>query len=460
MKPYSSRLPSTFLPTYRICLGIACLTLLTRLPFLLLVAQDPQRALEPDSGTYTKLAEGILDFHSFRTEPDSAPEIHRTPGYPAFLAGVYLISQSPLAVSVTQVLISALTAILVVWIAYHVAQSIASQKPTASVAGISRRAGLLAGILFAFDPVSAGYTCLVLTEHLFGVLLTCTTAIFIFGISNQSQRTDTPTCASRSLLISVSLSGFLTALNTLIRPIGLLLGFAQLPYLWCKMRYRRAFIRTAALLLICSLLFPALWILRNGLATGAYTLSDIGSVNLYFYRAAAVIAEIENRPFHIVQEELRKNTQHQVQQRDLSRSEVLDYMNQNAAQILISHPFLTVKHAAIGVSRMLLGPGRSLFQQILGVSASDYVFPFLGWSLFHLIVVYLLTLRYLLTNKQEERWLFIGTIVYFCLLSAGPEAYSRFRVPLMPLFCIMAGLGGTGLLYSDTIQRSHRGNSI
>ena len=452
-------------------IAVVCLTFAVRFSFLVLVARNPQRALVSDSGTYTQLAQGILQLHEFRGSPDAGPDIHRTPGYPLFLAVLYPLSSSPVAVSILQILLTGLSASIVVWLTYRLARSSyerhtlpcspgSPRSPGSSTPGRAvnetgvdtapRNAALLAGILVALDPLSAAYACLILTEHLFGVLLICATVILIVPCL------DYPSKANGRRNLYISLSGFISALNTIIRPIGLFVAVAQVPYLWLKARSRKVFIQAAVALLVSSLLFPALWIVRNGIATGAYTLSDIGSVNLYFYRAAAVIAELENRPFSEVQKELREEIKTATLRQRLSPPQTLHLMNRNATAILLDHPFLVLKHATIGALRMLLGPGKAVFEQIVGTSDSKVVLPLIGWSWLHLALVYMLAARYVFTSKQNERWLFLATIVYFCLLSAGPEAYSRFRAPLMPVFCVMAGMGGLRLS-----RRGHAGgNSI
>jgi len=47
--------------------------------------------------------------------------------------------------------------------------------------------------------------------------------------------------------------------------------------------------------------------------------------------------------------------------------------------------------------------------------------------------------------RKNELFLliFFLHIGYFCLLSGGPEANARFRVPIMPLLAIAAGIGTT-----------------
>ncbi len=43
-------------------------------------------------------------------------------------------------------------------------------------------------------------------------------------------------------------------------------------------------------------------------------------------------------------------------------------------------------------------------------------------------------------NRQAVVVVF-AFISYFCLLSAGPEANTRFRVPIMPFVAVLSGLG-------------------
>jgi hypothetical protein len=48
--------------------------------------------------------------------------------------------------------------------------------------------------------------------------------------------------------------------------------------------------------------------------------------------------------------------------------------------------------------------------------------------------------------KHKEFWksdiaLLVLTAAYVILVSSGPEAYSRFRMPVMPIFCVLAAGG-------------------
>jgi hypothetical protein len=48
-------------------------------------------------------------------------------------------------------------------------------------------------------------------------------------------------------------------------------------------------------------------------------------------------------------------------------------------------------------------------------------------------------------REEKARWVshaFVGwVLLYHVLVAAGPEAYARFRVPIMPLLALYAGRG-------------------
>ncbi|HOE11784.1 MAG TPA: hypothetical protein PLQ35_02765 [bacterium] len=389
------------------CEHPSCITagfvLLIRLPFFWAVVTKPECALMPDSVTYIAIADNLTD-----------PSIHRTPGYPLFLAAIRCVSYSPISVAMVQSFLAAVTGILVTCIAYRL-------SPSGN--GSARLAGILAGIFFAADAVSAGYSCLVLTESLCALVLTTTVALFVLSPGSPGQ------------IIGV---GILNGLNALIRPVAMLCVIAQLPYGYVKIRSRRYGL---ALLIAFSFLLPGIWILRNGLSAGVYTLSDIAIVNLYFYRAAAIVAELKQLPFEEVQQSMREEWNRELTETSLTQTEQLQRIRSRAITIIYQHPDLAMKHAAIGLVKMLFGPGRELYLRFFHSVPPLFLTLLLAYSLVHIVVVYLCAGMYFYRSKRPEKWLFFLTILYFCLFSMGPEAYSRFRVPIMPLFCITAGLG-------------------
>ena len=60
-----------------------------------------------------------------------------------------------------------------------------------------------------------------------------------------------------------------------------------------------------------------------------------------------------------------------------------------------------------------------------------------------LIVLYLGILLLFVRGKffSQGMALLLFTVLYVLILSSGPEAYSRFRLPVMPALCVMAAAG-------------------
>jgi hypothetical protein len=49
--------------------------------------------------------------------------------------------------------------------------------------------------------------------------------------------------------------------------------------------------------------------------------------------------------------------------------------------------------------------------------------------------------RLAVSGQGRSLALLLCFIGYFALVSAAPESYARFRVPVMPCFCLLAGVG-------------------
>ena len=101
-----------------------------------------------------------------------------------------------------------------------------------------------------------------------------------------------------------------------------------------------------------------------------------------------------------------------------------------------------------GLGRLLFGPGTAAFNQLLFGNVSEVL---LVWSLLsgYVLILYLgvaAGVASLIGQRRKEPLVLLGVIVlYTALISSGPEAYSRFRTPLMPPFAILAGVGFASL---------------
>jgi hypothetical protein len=192
---------------------------------LLFVLRFPGSA--GDSDLYQQLARNWSDHHVYGLCLNGylVPTDLRTPGYPAFLAGVaLLLGRSIRAILLSQAVLDVLTCFLTAALAAALAP-----------AGLRRRSWIIALWLAATCPFLANYTAVVLTETL--VTFLATAALCCFGLALRTEYSvEFASLKSLKLLdgerhptpFALGLLGaFLTGLATLVRPeMPLLLAVA------------------------------------------------------------------------------------------------------------------------------------------------------------------------------------------------------------------------------------------
>ena len=186
---------------------------------LLFVLRFPASA--DDSVIYLQLARTWADHHVYgllSLNGQILPTDLRTPGYPAFLAGVAtLFGRSIRAILLSQAFLDVLTCILTAALA-------ASLAP----AGSRRRVWIIALWLAATCPFLANYTAVVLTETLVTFLATAALCCFATGLKYKHLPLHLRDQQGHATPLSWAISGaFLTGLATLVRPeMPLILGVA------------------------------------------------------------------------------------------------------------------------------------------------------------------------------------------------------------------------------------------
>jgi hypothetical protein len=113
--------------------------------------------------------------------------------------------------------------------------------------------------------------------------------------------------------------------------------------------------------------------------------------------------------------------------------------------IIADHPVGALKSWARGEAKLLLGPGKQETALLLTGNQSVR-----GPALHGLVLVaQLITIVIVLAGalgllglvtgriRIPELWLLAAAAVYLVVVSGGPEAYSRFRVPVTPLLVVL-----------------------
>ena len=436
----SSRLAHLF-TIRRLLVGLCISVALARaLFFVITSASDPTCIFLPDSPSYLNAARALVTIGKFAVSPDQpdVPQIIRTPGYPLFLAAVLrFVGERYHFIIFLQIGLSVLT----LWLTFQIARRLWRAATIALSA---------AGAL-ALDLASGLSSQEILTETIFTCVLT---AAVLIGLQIMA--------AARPQLHLLALLSVGVAFAALVRPIAYYLIWGLLAFYIAFWRIRsgcswRMIARAGlALLLPCGLMLGG-WQYYNYLRIGSPIFSGIAARNLLFYRGADILAQRDSVSFETAQQQLLAQFD-PVRPAGLPRHDLAHVhrqWQQVGLRLVRQHPYLALKSQSRGAMQMLLGPGReSLAHHLRGVTARWPVSARLQTLLLFSAVLVLgccyvsgaLALWTLWRPQAPPDWWAHGllwlVILYLVGLSAGPEAYSRFRVPVMPLLAVYAGAGG------------------
>jgi hypothetical protein len=218
-----------------------------------------------DTAYYEELARNWLYHHvyGFYSHGQLLPSDERAPGYPAFLAGIYILAgQGRKAVMLAQAFLDLATCVL----AACIASGLAADAPEAT----RNRVAIAALCLTALCPFTANYAAVPMTEVLATFFTTLALLIFLSPAVMALDRIFTDRDLVRSAEIWFA-GGLVVGLGTLVRPETPLLLVAVLIVFWLRNR-RPANWRNltfATLWMIVGLLLPlAPWAARNALSVG------------------------------------------------------------------------------------------------------------------------------------------------------------------------------------------------
>lgn len=404
---------------------VLAVALALRLAVFIAALAEPHRFWRPDSGGYLGLA-GHLHPAYLGEERGHwfALGLERTPVYPLFIKAVYETFGSHYeAVIAVQLFLSTATVALTYWLATRL---------------VSREVALVAAFLLAIDPASVVYGNLLLTETLFTFLLTLAVLLVVIG----SQRVN-PVIAFAG--------GCLVGLAALTRPVAEYMPLVLILVIGVAVpTAARARIALVAAIVVGSGLFVGGWIGRNVHATGVPILSTIEGKNMLYYRAVGALEESgETAPDaqNYVRAELARRIDPHENAAQLSRTEF-----SLGLRIVMHHPAGAAKSWAKGVGRILFGPAKGDLALLLtGQAATSplwlHAFVILAGAITAAIVLAAAVGVVELFRGRTDWGLFVllAIIAYLIVISAGPEAYARFRVGVEPFIVILGAIGACSL---------------
>ncbi len=393
----------------------------------------PEAYMRPDSTDYLRLADSIL--RGAFEGATGAPDTLRTPGYPALLALLQLVSGDPRWAALVNIMLDAGTAALI-----------------ASTAAILAPGpwSWTAGLLYAFEPVVAAHATLILSEAPFNLLMTLALHCLV--------RAGTAARRNWSML-----AGFALACAALTRPIAV--------YLWMPLglvlasRWGPRGTKSLLLFVLAATVPTGLWCARNAALHGSFSFTSISGVNFLFYEAAAVKSVAEAIPVAQAADELARDFKREHPDPILNPFEESRLRRAAARGYLLAHPTAAMRAHAASAVKLLAGPGIDLIAEELepgrpmpgsdlprgevragGTRALLRERPGL-WALL-VFTLGSLALGYAAAACGAWRlWrgpsrfgasLILTTAAYLLALSIGGWAYYRFRVPLWLVLCLLA----------------------
>jgi len=398
--------------TLRLAIAVA---VLVRLVVFVIVAQHPHRAMSPDSPLYLELGHNFTSAYVSNDAAYQSTSVLRTPGYPLFCYLWFrVLGDSVLSILVAQNLVSLFSVFVVYLLTCRI---------------VGRQAAAWAAVLVSMDPLAITYANMIRNEVVFSVILMLATLQWHRSLE-------------QARAAGAAATGFLFGLATLVRPVTTYLIVFLLPADVYLRRGRQLSAVMTAWLLAGFLIPVGGWISRNHSVAGQLTISSIQAENLLYYRAAGAIAEETGESRRVVAERMQLATNSR--QPDAAAA-TEDPEAANALTLLVRHPYGATASTLRGLGRVVFGPGTAALGQLLfdkSLTGARWLsLPLAGY----LAVLYLglaFGLRVLLRQNNTEALIYLGTIVlYTVLFSSGPEAYSRFRAPIIPLVSVVAGLG-------------------
>jgi hypothetical protein len=371
------------------------------------------------------------------------PEIFRTPGYPLLL-GPAVASGHPILIGLFE---NFLLAALSAWLIWQIVGALAPDS----------NARAWAVLLYCLEPVGFLYSEKLLSDLAFSAVL----LLFIHCVLRFLRQPSYGAVALTSLVLGLA---------TYIRPTSLLLGLCLLPFLFVlprKLAWAERFGRATAFALVFAMSL-APWIVRNYQVAGYPGFSSVGDSILYFYSEAAIRAKLEHKDFMQEQQELGWNNGRYLQthpeQQNWSQAKIARFQSTEARGVISQHPFLYAGIHLRGCAVVIFDPAATEIMKVFQLypeqgglmyrSADEGLLKAIFWLFRHypivglvlllagmqLLLYYSLALMGMRRLPGEVAIFFVTLFVYVVLVSGSTTAVARYRMPIMPLICVAAGL--------------------
>jgi 4-amino-4-deoxy-L-arabinose transferase-like glycosyltransferase len=457
-------------PALQWLLALIIVGLLLRAGLWLRASQHPQALIQGDGVGYELLARNLLEGHGFSMDPQPpyTLDMLRTPGYPAFIAGLYAVAgYRPEIVTLVQNLLSLFSLV----VAYQLGLKM-----------FGRREALVAAALITWDVGTVILANVTLTETVFMTVFV--PAIYCFYAALGSPH-------SRAWLAG---SGLLLGLSTLVRPAAMFLPLVLLPVAWWALLGGwKAKTTRLAILCVAYLAAVSPWVYRNYETFGSADISLAPGYTLNIY-ASYLRSGLNHTPLSDEMGRIPAQVQVELGSREVGPVEGDRLIQAKARAELLAHPVAFAGLYLKGTGLMLVLPNTNFLANMLGILsqptgliadmrtrtlaenvraltafAARYLVGSPDELLFFaalLVEELVLWLTYALAvvgvvtgwRRSQLRPAIVLMLVitgYFFAVT-GPIGTGRYRLPAMPFLALLGGLGAVGLLAWMQARRARK----
>ncbi|MBM3744054.1 MAG: glycosyltransferase family 39 protein [Actinobacteria bacterium] len=394
---------------------IVITTVLLKLILWTFINNDVSRFTTNDSQNYLLASQTFADTYSNSVKDQLSLLI--APGFPFLL----MVLQVFFGISTISLILS-LIPIFVAVILYPLFQT------------YFPKFALIAASFILFEPVLFFESYYILTDTFFLLLVAVSIRILV---SLQK---------SPNLLLATVL-GFIVSFACLNRSIVLYLPFAAFAYL---VAFQRKFIKRLVPVLLVFVTICGAWILRNIHVYDVPVVSSVQYKNLINSEVAGMRAlELRQSYAEVIQAEGKLSTE--MLRDDATPREEYQYAQKRFIEVLKESPEFFILNHLRGAAGILFGNGSGTISNALTGSPPWVTNTIIAISTAISTssgLLFLLSLLYALYRRLEiGDWILF--IVYFLLVSGGAVAYSRFRIPVIPLMVLIFF---TSLKYAKDIK--------
>lgn len=364
-----------------------------------------------DTQSYVIVAENLLSGNGF-SDADGLPDGFRTPGYPLFLAAVFLCGGNILAVVILQLCL----AVFSLYLVYRIC----------ILMGVKEKYALACTALFLFDLSLYIYGATAISDAYFYFMLVIST-YFLARHLNEKK-------FWYFILFAVMLNYALAVRPILMYYNGLVCLFVLILCFFKKASFKHL----AVFVLLFSVVFCG-WSLRNYLTGGVFEMSNVRNYNMTQYDGAFLRSDIEGISLSEARDAFDEEFNSLYTEKDLeglSQSQIRKLKAEVGNSYIKEHFGDYLMQNVKGLFNEMFGTNRSFLEETLKSSLAVRAVELLYLS--YLFFVYGLYVIGWIFNFKKAGCvdLFILTVSGYCAAASASLGYARFRVAFFGLILL------------------------